>query len=86
MTKPGDNAGDNGGGGGVVAVKCPYLTITFDPRTYLCTVSGSVPHWRFAKYMLEMALEETEEHIAAAKNDKRIAIPGGPLISIDGRG
>lgn len=56
------------------------LTITFDPRTYLIAIGGSVPCWEFAEAMLHMALHETERKINEKRAQKRIEIAVPELL------
>lgn len=74
-------------GGRVESIAVPVLTITFDPRTYTVEVGGSVPNWIFAKAMLQMAADEAERKIQAARIQAGIAIAGPELLeSLKGRG
>jgi len=71
-------------GDGVEKLPVPMLTITFDPRKYTVTVTGSVPNFEFAEYLLTTALRQTRKQIAA-RDRPRIAVPelapgGGALV------
>lgn len=79
MDKPESNDLENGGA--VTHHAVPLLTITYDPRTFLVSVGGSVPSWEFAEAMLHMAMKETERKINERRAQKSIAVAGPELFS-----
>jgi len=77
---------EKGNGDGVTRIAVPMLTITFDPRTYGLTLSGSVPSWEFGKAMLQMAVDDAERKIRARDIERGIAVAGPELLDALKRG
>jgi hypothetical protein len=78
MSKP-DESG-NGHGGAVAAIKCPTITIVFDPRTYTVEVQGNTPTLLFAKAMLQMAADELERQIVEQRTVKRVSLATADIL------
>jgi hypothetical protein len=71
-------------GGKVVEIRVPILQIVFDPRTYAVTVTGNSPTFEFSKAMLQMALDEVERQILAARNQKLVELVSADALPMRG--